>query len=255
MLGFESERERMGQSLRADMAPPSASALEGVTPAAVRALGEAALPQVRTYYDASLEYGRNTMPETGLFYVGSAEAQRQLVALCRRLSAPAGQAPAFRSLDADLDAFEAELLAAYKPPASIEKHPDFIAASSALKEARELNAAGLYRGALLRYLQGTLRAAPFLPEHPVLTPDEVRARLARFEARLAGSKTDHSIGRIFLESAQGDLAGAPSSVPPQAVAIVESVLPRYVAALEPAKKTPAQPAAGVTVTLVRWPYT
>ena len=48
----------MGGVLRgSELAPPAADALAGVRPAAVRALGEAALPQVRVYYEASLEYG------------------------------------------------------------------------------------------------------------------------------------------------------------------------------------------------------
>jgi len=40
-----------------------------------------------------------------------------------------------------------------------------------------------------------------------------------------------------------------------AAAVAEVVLPRYLAALEPAKPRPPSPAPQVTVTLVRWPYT
>ena len=71
-----------------------------------------------------------------------------------------------RRLSDELDALEGELLSAYKPPASIDRHREFIAASSTLKEARELDAAGLSYGALLRYLQAVLRVAPADGEGP-----------------------------------------------------------------------------------------
>ena len=88
---FEAEWSRMGGSLRDSLGTIPAGVLDGVEPAAVRAMGEAALPQIKGYYDASLEYGRNTMAQTGLFYIGSAQAQREFVALCRALSAPSGR--------------------------------------------------------------------------------------------------------------------------------------------------------------------
>jgi hypothetical protein len=40
-----------------------------------------------------------------------------------------------------------------------------------------------------------------------------------------------------------------------AQAIAFDVLPRYLAALEPARPEPARPQPRFTVTLVRWPYT
>ena len=69
-----------------------AGPLDTMRPAALRALAEVAMPQVRINYDAGLEYGRNTQPEYGLYYVGVADAQRQFVALARTLTAPAGDA-------------------------------------------------------------------------------------------------------------------------------------------------------------------
>jgi len=46
----------------------------------VRALAEAAQPQVKVYYEASLDYGRSTTPESGLYYIGTAQAAREWVA-------------------------------------------------------------------------------------------------------------------------------------------------------------------------------
>ena len=61
--GFEAEWTRMAGPLGDDLASPSPAALAGVRPAVARAMGEAALPQVRAYYQASLAYGQSTTPQ------------------------------------------------------------------------------------------------------------------------------------------------------------------------------------------------
>jgi hypothetical protein len=250
---FEAEWKRMGEVLRADLVAPKLDALAGVRPAVSRALAEAALLQVRAYYEAGLDFGRNTMARDGLFYVGAAQAQRDFVALAGTLLPPSPKPlPPLRSFAPELDAFEDTLLAAYVPPASIDRHPDFIAASASLKEARELDAAGLRYGALYKYLQ----AAQRLP----VARDEADApgRLAALEKRLDESPFDASIGRLYLEIARADLAAqAPGKSANAAAAIADDVLPRYFSALAPAPRPnpPPHPRAEVTVTLVRWPYT
>jgi hypothetical protein len=253
---FEAEWKRMGTVLRDDLRPPSPDALQDVRPAAVRALGEASLPRVRVYYDASLEYGRSTTPDSGLFYLGSAQAERDFAAFTRRLSAPTPlKAPGVRGLEGELEALEGEILASYRPPASIDRHREFIGASAAVKEARELQAAGLRYGALLRYLQAVLRAGPLRATGP---PDAAAttARLRELEARLGQGGVDHSLGRIFLEAAQSDLAEhAADGNAATAATVVTDVLPRYFAALGPEPPRAARPEPRVTVTLVRWPYT
>jgi hypothetical protein len=252
---FEAEWARMGNELRAQLAVSPPGALDGVRPALLRAMGEATLPQVRIYYDASLEYGRNTMPDSGLYYLGAAEAARDFASLARRLSAPSPHAaPALRSVAPELDALEAEILAAYRPPLSIDKHREFIGASSALKEARELDAAGLRYGALLRYLQAVLRFASLrtttAPPAPALG-ERLRALEPRWTPGI-----DHSLGRVFVEAAQSDLAEqAADGAAVTAAAVVSDVLPRYFAALTPARPRAARAEPRVTVTLVRWPYT
>jgi hypothetical protein len=256
---FGAEWARMGNALRGDLGPPSPGALAGVRPAAARAIGEAALPQVRAYYQASLDYGRNTLPQYGLSYLGTAEALRQLVAFCRTLgdAFPNRRQPRLRPLDVELDALEGEVLAAYRPPASIARHGDFIGASSLLKEARELNAAGLRYGALLRYLQAALAARPLRSAPPDSRPAALARQLRETEARLDADDLDHSIGRLFLEIAQAHLPApaAPRGGDATAAAILDDVLPRYFAALGPAPRQPPRQPPSVTVTLVRWPYT
>ncbi|HVR97752.1 MAG TPA: hypothetical protein VMW27_14135 [Thermoanaerobaculia bacterium] len=253
---FEAEWARMGQVLRDGLGTPSPTAFEGVRPALVRAVGETSLPPLKIYYDASLEYGRNTQPQSGLYYLGAAQAQRELGAFVRTLSEPAtGHEPPVRALGAELDALEAELLAVYRPPASIDNHPDFIALSSTVKEARELDAAGLRYGALLRYLQAARHLA-LLAGKPSLDADTLTRKLREYEERLSAGDVDHSIGRMFLEAAQASLAQtAPGARPVSAEVALGDVLPRYFAALGPAPPAPPQVKPQVTVTLVRWPYT
>jgi hypothetical protein len=255
--GFRAEWTRMGTVLRAELGAPSPDALAGVAPAALRALGESALLQVRGYYETGLEYGQNTMAKYGLYYVGTAQAQRDFATLTRTLSEPSTKAPPrLRSLSVDLDRLEDQMLAAYRPPAAIEKHGQFIGASSSLKEARELDAAGLRYGALYKYLQAAMRLGVLgAPPGPVAA-GSLSARLADLDVRLAAGNTDNSIGRLFLEMAQADVAAARPDEPPVAAeAIATDVLPRYFAALEPGKPAAPKAAPAVTVTLVRWPYT
>ena len=255
VAAFEAEWRRMGPALAGDPAAARAAAAS-LRPAVLRALAEAAGAQVRVYYDASLDYGRSTTPESGLYYLGAARAQQEWVSFLASLSSPSRLAPPrVRPLDAELDALRAELLAAYRPPASIDRHRDFIGASAALKEARELTAARLEHGALLRYLQAVQRTAPLRAPASPVDPAALKARLQDFGRQLSQGGVDHSLGRLFLEAAESDLAENPTDAP-IAAAVAAEVLPRYFAALEPAKARPwPGPDPAVTVTLVRWPYT
>ena len=253
---FEADWTRMAGVLKADLGTIPPGAMDGVRPAAARAMAEAALPQVKGYYDSSLEYGRNTMAGTGIFYIGTAKAQREFADLCRSLSPSNGlPAPPLRSLGPELDGLEKSLLEAYHPPASIDRHSEFIGASATLNEARQLDAARLRYGALHRYLQAAIRTAPLVAGPARLDDAAIRARLEEFAARLSSGGVDHSIGRLWLETAQSDLAAAREKVPDSVAAIAGDILPRYFAALTPAAPRPVPPPAAVTVTLVRWPYT
>ena len=253
---FEADWTRMAGVLKADLGAIPPGAMDGVRPAAARAMAEAALPQVKGYYDSSLEYGRNTMASIGLFYIGTAKAQRDFADFCRSLPASGGPpAPPLRALGPELDRLEKSLLDAYHPPASIDHHSEFIGASATLNEARQLDAAGLRYGALHRYLQAEMRALPLVPGPARLDDAAIRGRLKDFAARLSSGGVDHSIGQLWLETAQSDLAAAGDKVPDSAAAIAGDILPRYFQALTPAAPRPAPPPAAVTVTLVRWPYT
>lgn len=254
---FEAEWARMGKVLGGELGPPSPTALADVKPAALRALGEAAIPQVRAYYVASREYGRNTTPGDGLYYLAAAQAQREILELCRRLSTPSSlNPPPLRSLRAEIDALQAEVLKAYRPPVSVDRHGAFITANAALKEARELDAAGLRYGAMRGYLEAAGIVARLRPPVPPPAPAALSQRLDEFAARLSAGGIDHSIGRLILETAQDEAAkAAPGTSPAGAVEIATDVLPRYFAALAPARPEAPKPRPEVVVTLVRWPYT
>jgi hypothetical protein len=256
---LESEWQRMGGVLGLDRPRPSAADVAPSGSAYRRAVQEAAFLQLKINYDASLAYGRNTTPQSGLAYIGIAQAHREIGELAASIVPEDGRrAPRLRSLRPDVDALQAELLTAYRPPASIENHPDFIATSALLKEARELDAAGLPYGALYRYLQAAMRYGML-----TRTPEAARsrtgldARIAEARARASAGRTDHSLAVLFVERAEFDLAHAAAADAPVPIAhaVIDDVLPRYYAALEPSTAAPRPADAPVTITLVRWPYT
>lgn len=256
LAAFEADWKRVGVMLEDVVSPTGGevAAAAGIRPALARALAELSISQAREFYAASLEYGRNTEPQYGFFYLGAAQAQRNFLGILRALPAPrALREPQLRGLRPEIDALQADLLAAYRPPASIDRHSEFIVASSALKEAREQDAAGHRHAALLRYLQAAQRTA--MLRAPVLGDATlVQRRLDESAARLA-TGTDHTIGRFFIERAQSSLASTTGSVDAAAAALAADVLPRYLAALEPAPARAPDAKPRVTVTLVRWPFT
>jgi hypothetical protein len=255
LAAFEAEWTRMGVVLKDVVRADHRTApISTAGPAFVRALAELSASQARESYAASLEYGRNTEPQYGLYYLGAAQAHRRLLEIAQAWpAARAEKPPALRSLRSEIDALQRELLGAYHPPAAIERHPDFIVASAALKEARELDRSAFRYAALLRYLQAAQRVAMLQPP-AILDMRELRQQLDRLAARLAG-ETDHTIGRFFIERARSALEAPGAANEGAAAAIVSQVLPRYAAALGPAPLPKAAEDPRVTVTLVRWPFT
>ena len=259
LAAFEREWTRLGATLGS--AAPPAARLDTIHPAALRALAEVAMPQVRINYDAGLEYGRNTQPEYGLYYVGVADAQRQFVALARTLTPPAADGrtvPPLRSLASEIAAVQGDLLSLYQPPASVDRHSEFIVASSALKEARQYDGLGLRHAALLRLLQGTQRTAML---HAAAGRDSaaIAQQMKELRTRLENGRVDHSIGLLMLERAEAALDANTPAGRQTAEAIVTAVMPGYFAAVGPAPPSASPTRASntplVTVTLVRWPFT
>ncbi len=248
---WQQEQKALGDSLM----PIDAQAFAQVRPLAVRAIAEAAAGQVRGYFEASLDYARATIPETGLYYIGAARAERDLAALARRLhEVTHGEPPTLRRIAGDIDDLERELLAAYLPPASLARNREFISAHSALQDARTFDAAGLRAAALLRYLQGAVRAAALLQDKGEGDRAALQRRLAALREQATVDDVDHSIALMLLEVAEVELEMAKDGAPTPAAVGVAWALPRYFAALQPSADH-AQPRAELTVTLVRWPFT
>ncbi|HEX3583582.1 MAG TPA: hypothetical protein VH087_17575 [Thermoanaerobaculia bacterium] len=226
--------------------------LTPIEPALLRAFGEGSLLRSRNFYHASLDFARSTTPESGFGYLGRAHGEESLIAFLRTLSTGSHvPAPPLRALSPDIDSLQHILLGAYHPPASINQHDEFIAASAVLKEARELDEAGLRYGALFRFLDAAQRTGQ-LAGTPGAVSD-LRAHLAKWRERLGAMPGDQSIAQLFLEFADADLETG--QAPAMASSVDSFVLPRYFAALGPAPKQLPRPKAVAHVTLVRWPYT
>jgi len=258
---FEVEWRRVGVELARTLGEERADTCAGLHPAALRALAEVATHAAHALHKAGLPYSESSDLGSGLFYVGQAQAASSFVTWCRTLASATGPPSdatagglSLRPLAVELDTLERDLLAAYRPPVSLDRHGEFISASSLLNDARLLDRAGLRHGALLRYLQAVLLSARLRTKPTPLAPAELETRLRDFSQRLAARPGDGTIGALFLDAARGAAAG-PDADPITAAIHLTEVLPRYFAALEPAPPAAPPPEAQVTVTLVRWPFT
>ena len=237
--GFEAEWTKAGLALRDDLATSAPASFGTIRPAAVRAVAEAAWRQVRVYYEASLEYGRNTMPDSGLYYLGAAHAQRDWSAFCRRL-ARRRAAPPPRCARSTRTGCARGRRAGRLSSAARRSTITLISSRERGHQGGARAGRGgpaLRRAAALPAGGAALRAAARAARRRATAPPGRCGRSRR------GSRTPASITRIarlFLERA-GRLAGATPASTASAAAIVGDVLPRYFAALAPA---PARGADG-----------
>jgi hypothetical protein len=233
---------------RATPAPP------GRRPVLADALAAAAEARGPSTYRASLPYAQDSGVAAGLYYLGESQAVMRFAAMVRTLPWPATTAaPPLRSIAGELAALDADMTRAYETM-DRSHHPTYISASAALKQARTLDAAGQYAGALLQYLLSRYLFAPLRgPAAGEATPALIAAARASLDAA-----TDHSILELFLQLADEGLAGDVAAQRRGAAAVLEDLVPAYRAALAPATTAPVAAAAAartVTITLVRWPFT
>ncbi|MEO8025101.1 MAG: hypothetical protein ABI823_01425 [Bryobacteraceae bacterium] len=226
-------------------------------PAAVRALAEMNIGRVRALYQGARAFNDISGPEAGLYYLGTASGALQSALFSQEVKFPSapGAYPA-RSIAAEIHQLQNEVLAAYQPPRSIDRHPDFIRINSLIKVAGELDAAKLYYGSMDQYLEAVRAFATLKADSPRPLAD-LRAEAARYRERLVSKTVDHSIAALFLEKAEYRINGDKPDEPAtrQAIEGALAALPAYFAALEhPAVEAPVVGKL-VTVTLVRWPYT
>ena len=223
-------------------------------PAAPRAIAESAQGQSVPYLNAAPAYASVTDARQGFFYLAQARALADFADLVASLEVVSKNKPLMlRSWSPELQALQAEVLAAYQPPRSIDQHPDFIGVNAQLKLARELDEGRMPAGALYAWLDALQQFASLELQAPDAAGQaRLREQLAAARRQIAASRRDDSIELLFVE--RGELR-AKMGEWPRVRAIVERVLPAYRAAVErrpPAARTAREE---IRVTLVRWPYT
>lgn len=239
--------EREWQSIKATLdekekrlrAMPSAAS----SAAAVEALIESALTQVRPLYQSGRLYGLNTTITSGLFYIGLATAHLDFSIFCRELRLERNGKPLpVQSLRAELSKLETSVLEAYSRMDSPENQPQFIRLNSTLKMALELDTESRARGALLKYMEATLYLS--LLTTPGAGGEKDLARLnaesRSTESRLKRAGVDHSIALIFSESAKAALEDAARGRADaerlkRAAVIIDRLLPSYFEIMSGAK--------------------
>jgi hypothetical protein len=270
MPGFESEWRRASLDFAAaELAARNEPWLQ--QPLALRALAEAAQGKAQTLLDAGRAMAQVEGAEAGMYYLGQARASVEFAAFCRgldglrsgvRSGVRSGEPPALPPLQPALERLQARALAAFRPPLSIDRHPDFIQFNATLKFAGELSTAGFVAGAWYKYLDALHQfgriAAATAPTPGAIAENRVRQTLRDLRARLSTASGDSSLAEIFLERAEAALKTTPSPTADDwlnAAILAEQVLPTY---FETSRSQPAVQVAAkdpVTVTLVRWPYT
>ena len=236
-------------------------------PVALRALAEKAMNQMLTFREGAQGFANLTDVEKGaiadnyasvLYYDGEGAGQAEFNVFCSTLdlSRNVGAFP-LRSVLPELQQLQARVIAAYVPPNSVEHHVDFIRLNATLKVASELDAAKHYAGALYQYLDATQQFASMHAAVPAAAhQSQLRKSLQKMSTHLAASKQDNSIAQLFVERAEAWLTRSPNAARWTDIeSIVEQVLPAYFAVLQASSPSEPRAPAGVTVTLVRWPYT
>jgi hypothetical protein len=264
--GVDAELDRMQIELTA-FAKQSTEKSWDAAPVAIRALAEKATGQTLNLLEGGRGFAILTDVEkralsqnytSALYYAGESKAQAQFSAFCNTLDFPrkSGAFP-LRSLSPELQELQMRVLAAYRPPRSVTHHAAFIRLNATLKLAGELDAAKLYAGALYQYLDAIQQFAGFDAATPdTATQSRLRKSLQKIRINLDGSQQDQSIAQLFLERAEAGLTRSPAATGWITVeTFVDQVLPAHFVVLKASPPSEHQAPAGVTVTLVRWPYT
>ena len=235
-------------------------------PVAVRALAEKATAKTLNLLEGAHGFAILTDVEkralseniaSALYYAGESKAQAEFNAFCYTLDLPRKTAAfPLRSVSLELQQLQTRVTAAYRPPRSVKHHPDFIRLNATLNLPR-LDAAKLYAGALYQYLDAIQQFALFDAVAPAAAKQSsLRMSLQKMSTYAASSQQDQSIAQLFLERVEGELTRSPGTAGWIIVeSIVEQVLPAYFAVLKAPPASEHLAPAGVTVTLVRWPYT
>lgn len=200
--------------------------------AATMAIAEAAYQQVRPYYNSSRLYGMNTKISSGLFYLGVAKAQLDFSIFCKSLDIGSNtRPPQLRSVKPELQQLESDVIEALHESGDAGR---FATVNSIFKEAKELDAAQMFFGALYKCLQARVNLALL----DIAAPDAARLQKLKMQCRSQGDRlhskaVDHSIGLIYWERTQQifNLLDAGKAVqeddPKLLAAIIDHGVPSY----------------------------
>jgi hypothetical protein len=212
---FRREWKSLGQPTA-----PSAAASLPLAVAAITTSSESVAPAT---YRASLPYAEDAGISSGVYYLGDADAAVRFGAFCRSLAFDGrGTRPPLRSIAAEIDRFERDVLNRYNKADAAARRP-FIQISVGLKMARERDAAGDHGAALLQYLLVRFQDALLNTKAPA---DDVAARITASEAGMRNA--DHSIGELFLQMASAQLESPDPHGKVAASAILDVVIPEYI---------------------------
>ena len=232
------------------------------TPAVVRALSETAQAQVMPLLEGGRGFATAVQPNAGLFNAGQAQGEAAFARFCASLRFPGmANTPPRRSWLPELLALQDQTNAAFVPPQSIKLHPRFIQLNSALKLARDLDAARFYSGALYQYLEAVLDYGMLDAVPPDANGEAaLKTAIRNAQTKLKSSGQDDSIAQLLLERAAAPVLQEGGAAPKaddwtSAQVIVDRVLPAYFAVLHSSPSPQAAPAKTIEITLVRWPYT
>jgi hypothetical protein len=254
LTGFEADWKKASVEL-----PPRVATrpVLAKSPAAIRALAEAAVGETPVLVEASRAYASVTDASAGYYYIGQAKADVEELQFLTSLNVAEKRKYSYHSILPELQKLQSQVIAAFQPPRSIDKHPDFIRLNSTLKRAFELDASKLYAGAMHQYLSSVQQLGMMemtAPEGDAR--DAVRKKLEALATELARANSDSSLAELYVQRGLAQLDSVESTADNWKTAnvILSQVIPAYSEALASNAK-PQDAKKLITVTLVRWPYT
>ena len=202
-------------------------------PAVITAIADVSRIQARPYYQSGRLFALNSNMSEGIYYTGRAPANLDFAIFCRGLHFPKPKEPLqTRSVEPELKKLETTALRTYKSADVSSLQNQYNRLNSNLKVAGELNAASMFEGALLKYLESQLYFGMLITSAEKEDVEHLRARSKEVASLLTTGKKDESIGILFSQMAEAALNPAGSAQPTaaqikRAVVILNIVLPAY----------------------------
>jgi hypothetical protein len=229
---FDAEWRQLGTALT-EKEKTLAVKPAALQPAVITALADVSRIQARPYYQSGRLFALNSNMSEGIYYTARAPANLDFAIFCRTLRFPKLKEPLLaRSVEPELKKLEATTLRTYKSVDVNKVQGQFNRLNSNLKVAGELNAASMFEGALLKYLESKLYFGTLITAAENEDVAHLQLRSKEVANLLKAEKLDHSIGFLFSEMAEAALNPSDSAHPSEtqikrAVVILNIVLPAY----------------------------